>query len=111
MDYEVVMHPLVSGDKLESIYINMDSHVLKENKAKLRNITEGQIEASEKKYITSVYFHTLFLYTIAKKKHFSVRQDDKDVGLDDFLKDVFAAHYSEFLLNFGMEQLMANLEM
>jgi len=111
MDYDVVMHPLVAGDKLESIYINMDSHVLKENKAKLRNITEGQIEASEKKYITSVYFHTLFLYTIAKKKHFSVRQDDKDVGLDDFLKDVFAAHYSEFLLNFGMEQLMANLEM
>lgn len=110
MDYGVVMHPVVSGDKLEAIYINMDSHVLKDNRAKLKNITESQIEVSEKKYITSVYFHTLFLYTIAKKKHFSVRQDDKDVGLDDFLKDVFAAHYSEFLLNFGMEQLMATLE-
>ena len=31
--------------------------------------------------------------------------------LTDFLKDIFSGSYSEFLLNFGTEQLMASLEL
>lgn len=108
--YGTIMHPLVEGDRLEKIFINMDSTVLKNYKAKLNGITSEQIEAAEKRYITSVYFHTLFLYTISRKKNYSIRQGERDADLGDYLKDVFSSYYSEFLLNFGMEQLMATLD-
>lgn len=108
--YETIMHPLVEGDQLEKIFINMDSTVLKNYKAKLKGITAEQIDAAEKKYITSVYFHTLFLYTISRKKNYSIKQGEKDADLGEYLKDVFSSYYSEFLLNFGMEQLMATLD-
>jgi hypothetical protein len=110
MDFTTVMHPLVSGDKLEAIYINMDSNVLKKHKGRIKSISEEQIELAEKKYISSVYFHTLFLFTIARSKDYSIRQGESEVDLGEFLKDLFANYYSEFLLNFGTEQLMATLE-
>jgi len=82
------------------IFINMDSSVLKNYKAKLKMPTEEQLAAADKRYITSVYFHTLFLYTISKKKNYTVKQDAKDFDLSEYLKDVFASYYSGFLLNF-----------
>jgi hypothetical protein len=109
--FETIMHPYVEGEILERIYINMDSSVLKTYKSKLKHINEEQLAAADKKYITSVYFHTLFLYTISKKKNYSFKEADHEVDLGEYLKDVFASYYSEFLLNFGMEQLMATLEM
>ncbi len=111
MEFSTIMHPFVEGDKLDSIFINMDSRVLKGYKGHIKTISEEQIELAEKKYISSVYFHTLFLFTIAKNRNYSVRQDEKDVEVEDFLKDVFSSYYSEFLLNFGTEQLMATLEL
>lgn len=111
IDFSTVMHPLVSGEKLEAIYINMDSNVLKTHKGRVKSISEEQIALAEKKYISSVYFHTLFLFTIARSKNYSIRQGDNDVDLGDFLKDLFANYYSEFLLNFGTEQLMASLDL
>ena len=111
MDFSTVMHPLVEGDKLEAVFINMDSKVLKSHKARIKSISEEQIELAEKKYISSVYFHTLFLFTIAKLRNYSVQQDNAYVDLGDFLKDVFSSHYSDFLLNFGTEQLMASLSL
>jgi len=109
-DYQTIMHPFVEGDQIEKIFINMDSSVLKNYKAKLKTPTEEQLAAADKRYITSVYFHTLFLYTISKKKNYTVKQDDKDADIGDYLKDVFASYYSEFLLNFGMEQLMTAMD-
>jgi len=108
--FETIMHPLVEGETLEKIYINMDSTVLKNYKSKLKNVNEEQLAAADKRYITSVYFHTIFLYTITKKKNYTFKQGEKDIELSDYLKDVFASYYSEFLLNFGMEQLMASLD-
>jgi len=89
----------------------MDSNVLKSHKGRIRSISEEQIELAEKKYVSSVYFHTLFLFTIARHRNYSVQQGDTEVDLADFLKDVFSTYYSEFLLNFGMEQLMATLDL
>lgn len=109
MGFSTIMHPLVEGDKLDSIYINMDSHVLKTFKSKIKTITEEQIELADKKYLSSVYFHSLFLFTIAKQKKYDILQDEKDVELSEFLKDIFSSYYSEFLLNFGTEELMASL--
>lgn len=109
-DFSTIMHPYVEGIKLEKIYINMDSSVLKNYKGKQKTITDEQIETADKRYITSVYFHTLFLYTIARRKNYSVRTNEKEVEITEFLKDVFASYYSEFLLNFGIDQLMASLD-
>lgn len=109
MDYSTIMHPLVEGEQLDSIFINLDSRVLKSYKAKIKSMTEEQMELADKKFISSVYFHTLFLFTIARQKKYNISQEDKDIELADFLKDIFSSHYSEFLLNFGTEELMATL--
>ena len=78
-------------------------------KSKFKTISEEQIELADKKYLSSVYFHSLFLFTIAKKKKFNVKQEEKEIELTEFLKDIFSSHYTEFLLNFGTEELMSAL--
>lgn len=112
MKYETVMYPLAAGaSELERIYINMDSHVLKTFKSKTKNPNEEQLKLAENKYISSVYFHTLFLYTITKNRGYQItmnkdgREENVDVG--EYLKDIFDNYYSTFILNFGgMEEMM-----
>ena len=110
MDYETVMYPKVEGEKLECIYINMDSTVLKNFKSKNRNPNEEQLEVANRKYIANVYFHTLFLYTITKNRKYKFIQEednkDVDVELNEYLKDLFESYYAEFLLNFGAGGIM-----
>jgi hypothetical protein len=106
MDFETIIHPMVEGDRLESVYINMDSGVLKDYKSRLKSPTEEQLEFAEKKYLSSVYFHALFLFTISKKRNYNFQQEEQEKDVSDFLKDVFSSHYAEFLLNFGNEQLI-----
>ena len=107
--FDEVMHPYVAGENemLECIYINMDSRVLKNHKSKLNS--SEQLELADKKYITSVYFHTLFLYAITKKQNYNISKGEKPVDLGDYLKDLFQSFYSEFLLNFGVGELMDSL--
>lgn len=115
MSYHTVMYPLVSGENLERIYINMDSNVLKNFKSKTKNPNEQQLEVADKKYITSVYFHTLFLYSITKNRKYRIMQEKENnqenyVELETYLKDVFESYYSEFILNFGgAEELLQSL--
>ena len=51
---------------------------------------------------------------ITKKRNYklSLTKDgnDDEVTIDDYLRDVFDSYYSDFLLNFGMEQLINSLE-
>ncbi|RJO62134.1 hypothetical protein C4544_00690 [candidate division WS5 bacterium] len=112
MNHDTVMYPMGEGDKLETIYINMDSHVFLTHRSKLKS--EDQITTAQKKYLSSVYFHTLFLYMITKRRNYnlSITKDGKseDVTIDEYIRDVFDSYYSDFLLNFGMEQLMGVLE-
>ena len=42
-----------------------------------------------------------------ENKLFDVTQ--KNIELTDFLKDIFSSYYTEFLLNFGTEELMSAL--
>lgn len=112
MNYDTVMAPLASGDTLEKIYVNMDSHVFLNHRKNLKN--EEQILIAQKRYISSIYFHSLFLYMITKKKNYRLtlitdRKED-DITVDEYIMDVFDSYYSDFLLNFGMEQLMGSLE-
>jgi uncharacterized protein YegJ (DUF2314 family) len=108
IDYETVMAPQVSGGNLDKIIINMDSHVLKRFKSAYKDIT--QLEVADKKYITSVYFHTLFLYTITKNRKYNILQEeengDKAVEIEVYLRDLFSSFYSEFILNFGTNDLL-----
>ncbi len=116
IDWSTVMHPYAEGNTLKEIYINMDSTVLKNFKSKYRSASQEQLEIADRKYITSVYFHTLFLYTITKNRKYEVHQRDKDgneehVDIETYLRDIFESYYSEFILNFGgMEELMDSLD-
>lgn len=111
MNYDTVMTPIGSGDTLEKIIINLDSNVYLKYRAKLK--TEDQLQIAEKRYIASIYFHTIFLYMITKKRNYKLtapkNSQEEDVTIDEYLRDIFDSYYSDFLLNFGMEQLMSTL--
>ncbi|WP_338359821.1 hypothetical protein [Yeosuana marina] len=116
MDIKTVMAPEAQGDNLNAIFINMDSSVLKTFKSKYKNPNQEQLEIANRKYYTSVYFHTLFLYTISKNRGYEIKQkqEGKDelehVDLGQYLKDLFDHYYSTFILNFGgMEEMMQGL--
>ena len=114
MDYATVMQPIVNGDKLESVCINMDSAVLKNFKAKTRNPSQEQLEIANRRYVASVYSHTLFLYSITKAHRYEIVQEengtDSGVELGTYLKDLFDSYYAEFLLSFGFDEIMQLLE-
>ncbi|MFA7444950.1 MAG: hypothetical protein WCY89_03325 [Flavobacteriaceae bacterium] len=112
MNHNTVMYPISEGDQLQEIFINLDSSVFLNHRSKLKG--EEQILTAERKYISSVYFHTLFLYMITKRRKYSISIDKEtgaeSVTIDEYIRDVFDHYYSDFLLNFGMEQLMGALE-
>lgn len=112
MGFDKVMYPVGEGDKLETVYINLDSRVFLNYRSKLKS--GQQIMFAEKRYLSSVYFHTLFLYMITKRRNYelSIMKEGKQQGItvDEYIRDVFDSYYSDFLLNFGMEQLMGVLE-
>lgn len=117
MGYDTVMYPLGKGDKeLERVFINMDSTVFKSFLSKTRNPTEEQLKLAENKYISSVYFHTLFLYTITQNRGYQIskmnkeKNDSDPVEVSEYLKDIFDNFYSTFILNFGgMEEMMVGV--
>lgn len=108
MNHKTVLFPQGEGDKLEKIYVNLDSHVLLNHRKKLKN--EEQITVAQKRYVASVYFHSLFLYMITKRKNYSLQSTmegkQNEVTIDDYIRDVFDSYYSDFLLNFGMDELV-----
>ena len=112
MDYNVVMHPSLEGERLEKIYINMDSTTFKNYKPK--NPNDEQLELANRRYIASVYLHTLFLYTITKSLKFGFKKESEngpvDEEIDVYLKELFGSYYAEFILNFGADQIMHLLE-
>ena len=112
MKHDTVMWPVAEGDKLETIYINLDSSVFLNHRSKLKN--EEQIVAAQKRYLASVYFHAIFLYVITKKKNYSLQISkegkQEDILVDEYIRDLFDSYYSDFLLNFGTESLMNVLE-
>jgi hypothetical protein len=113
IDHRVIMHPLVEGDVLTTIYVNMDSTVLLNHRSKL--CTAEGIFIAERRYISAVYFHTLFLYMITRSRKYEIirpegEQPEVAVDLTEYLKDLFQSYYAEFLLNFEVQELVAALE-
>ena len=114
MDHGVIVHPVIDDtNMLTDIYVNMDSNVLLRHRRSLR--TQEAIEVADQRYTSTVYFHTLFLYTITQSRKYRMRRDgdagqQEDVSVAEYLHDLFRHHYAEFLLSFEMDQLMAALE-
>ena len=112
MHHEIVVHPLVDDESLSAVYINMDSKVWLSHRAKLTK--EEAITVAEKRYVSAVYFHTLFLYTITKNRNYFVtkreQQEEKDVDITAYIADLFQTFYAQFLLNFDTQELVAALD-
>lgn len=111
ISFDTVMIPQVSDGNLEKVVINMDSKVLKDFKTQYKS--EDQLQVAERKYISSVYFHTLFLYMITKNRKYSiVRQGEnmeEPVEIEQYLQDLFSSYYSAFILNFGTNDLLQGI--
>ena len=114
MNHDEVVYPFVDDNVLETIYINMDSRVLLSHHSKLKG--QEAIETLNRRYISAVYYHTLFLYSISKNRRFGIVQlkngDEKHdtVELNDFLADLFQNYYAQFLIDFDTQDLIAILE-
>ena len=114
MNHNIVVYPLVEGDTLAAVYINMDSNALLSHRTKLTK--EEAIATAEKRYVSAVYFHTLFLYTITKNRKFGIVQqkgeeaNQESIEVADYISDLFETFYAQFLLNFDTQELIAALE-
>jgi len=111
MGYENIMYIYSpDGEKLEKIYINLDSTVLKNHKTKLNS--QALREKAEKEYIAKVYFHTLFLYSINKNSKYKITRNDQDdeLEINEYLQSIFENQYTSFLINFNMNDLIDNIE-
>lgn len=112
--HETTMVPMTKGEELEKIFVNMDSHALLEFRSKIKNPSSDAIELANRKYVTSVYFHALFLYMITKNRGYQIKRTKEDkeepVDIGSYLKDLFDNSYSSFILTFGgTEELMQGL--
>ncbi len=116
MNFSTVMIPEAEGDNLQRIFVNMESTVLQKFKSRYKNPNEEQLIIANRKYFTSVYFHTLFLYTITKNRGYQIeRKNDNNeemqhIDLGTYLTDIFDHYYSTFILNFGgMDEMMQGI--
>ena len=113
IDHDTIVYPVIDDDVLSKIYVNMDSSVLLKYRASLKS--QEQITTADSRYISSVYFHTLFLYTITRNRKYTLQRgsdegSSDEVEVQDYVKDLLNNHYAEFLLNFQMEELITALE-
>ncbi|MCY3866048.1 MAG: ATP-binding protein [Chloroflexi bacterium] len=113
MSFDTIMFPLAEGETLRKVFINMNSSVFMNYKSKFSNISHEQEENARNRYISSIFFHTIFLYTISRKRKYEIKRqteyDCQDEDLEKYLSDVFSSNYAEFLLNFGTSDLMRAL--
>jgi hypothetical protein len=111
MGYESVVHPYVEDDKLSRIYINLDSKVLKDFNSGAKS--SEAVDLAQRRFISAVYFHTLFLYATTKTRNYDLRRGGElasaDVELAEYIADLFASSYAQFLLNFDTTDMLEAL--
>ncbi len=111
MSYETVVYTLVDEDKLSRIYVNVDSKVLKDFNSSAKSA--DAIELVQRRYISSVYFHALFLFATTKSRKYDLQRRDgeknTEVDLSEYISDLFSASYAQFLLNFDTADLLEAL--
>ena len=113
MHHDIVVRPLVNDESLSAVYINMDRKVWLSHRTKLAK--EEAITVAGKRYVPTVYFHTLFLCTITKNRKYGIvgqrePEGERDVDVTEYIADLFQTFYAQFLLNFDTQELVAALE-
>ncbi len=116
MDHETVVYLQEEENSLSDVYINMDSSCFLKHRAKLHN--QESLSVANNRYISLVYFHTLFLYTITKKHKYGVVKESGDEGSSDgenvpvteYISNLFQSYYAQFLLNFEGKDLIETLD-
>ncbi len=108
MNHETVVFPFEDDGKLSRIYVNMDSRILKNFNTSARS--SEAVELAERRYISSVYLHTLFLFATMRSRKYELRrnddQSDGEVELAEYVSDLFSSSYAQFLLNFDTANLI-----
>ncbi|SFD76930.1 hypothetical protein [Salipiger profundus] len=108
MNHDVVVYPFVDEDQLSRIYVNVDSRVLKDFNTGARS--SEAVELAERRYISAVYFHTLFLFATTKSRKYDLKRGDgpdgEEVDLAEYISDLFSSSYAQFLLNFDTTNLI-----
>lgn len=108
MGFDVVVQPFVDEDKLSRIYVNVDSSILKDFNRGAKSLEAAEL--AERRYVSAVYFHTLFLFATTKSRKYDMRRGEgegaEDVEVQDFIADVFSSSYAQFLLNFETSDLL-----
>ncbi len=111
IDYEDILYIIDDGEKLDKIYINLDSTVLKNHKSKLKS--NELREMAEKEYIAKVYFHTVFLYSINKNSKYIISKEEEgneiDIEINEYLQNIFKKTYTSFLINFSTNELINSI--
>lgn len=111
MDYGIVVQPYVEEDKLSRIYVNVDSTVLKDFKSHAKSPEASEL--AERRYVSAVYFHTLFIFATTKSRKYELLRDDGETGsrveLSDYVQDLFSFSYAQFLLNFDTADLIESI--
>ncbi|UXN67936.1 hypothetical protein N8A98_02460 (plasmid) [Devosia neptuniae] len=108
MGNETVVVPYVDEEKLSKIFVNLDSGVLRDFTAGAKS--EEAIDVAKNRYISAVYFHTLFLFTTTRSRGYELVRGNGDSGvpveLDEYVSDLFGSAYAQFLLNFDTSSLI-----
>lgn len=108
MGYETVVLPFVDEEKLSRIYVNIDSTVLKDFNGRAKSPEAAEL--AERRYVSAVYFHTLFLFATTKARKYDLRREEadstRDVDVAEYVADLFSSSYAQFLLNFETSDLL-----
>lgn len=110
MNHDIVVYPFVDDDKLARIYVNMQSRVLRDFNSGARS--PEAVELAERRYISAIYFHTLFLFATTRSRKYDMRRgadsdaEATDVDIAEYVSDVFNSSYAQFLLNFDTSDLI-----
>ncbi len=118
VDEHLVVYPVMEGDRIEKIVINMDSRVLASYRAEYPNADESRLRVMDSRYIASMYLHTLLLGGGMAARSYKVKQPDQtstdpepeDVDVADFISTLFSDGYAEFLMRFGLDKVLETLE-
>lgn len=114
---ETVVYPMMSEERVDRIFINMDSRVLSTLLLERGELDEQQHGLLVRQYVTVMYLHSLLLCGGAGAQGYTIRRPDpSEMGRDDdvdpaeFVADVFANGYAEFLMRFRMTDVLDALD-
>ena len=97
-----IIHIITDKQIVSAIAINMDSHSLQKYLSKNQVKKEEEIEFVKKQYLSKVFLHGLFLYSILEKLKLAESQENKysntDKNSEELVAEIFKS-YSDVLLH------------